>query len=152
MGKKTKKPQAPAWYQDIVDRNMPRRPLLRNCLWAFIGGGALCALAEAASQILQQQGLDKESAQSVVLISVIALTALFTGLGLYDKAGQFFGAGLAVPISGFANSVAAAMLEHKSEGFVLGSGCNSFKLAGAVVVFGIASAFVVAVVMLICGG
>jgi len=148
----SKKQTVPQWYQDIVDRHTPRKKILRNCVTAFLAGGALCAAAQAGQYMLMiAAAVDKEEASGIVLTAVIFLTALFTGLGIYDKAGQKAGAGLAVPISGFANSVAASMLEHKSEGYVLGSGCNSFKLAGSVVVFGIASAFVSALAAWLLG-
>ena len=138
------KPKPDAWYEAIIQRHVPRRPYARNFTVAFISGGLLCATAELAHFFLMQQGMSAETASAWVTSAVVFLTALLTGLGVYDRAGQFCGAGLAVPISGFANSVAAAMLEHKYEGLVLGSGCNSFKLAGAVVVFGTASAFAAA--------
>ena len=138
------KPKPDPWYQAIVDRHTPKKRVLRNCITAFLGGGLFCALAHTALFCLVEFAyIPQEDASPIVLICVIFLTALFTGIGIYDKLGQKLGAGLAVPISGFANSVAASMLEHKSEGLVLGSGCNSFKLAGAVVIFGIFSAFVV---------
>lgn len=146
------KPQAAAWYQLIVQRHTPPKKLGRNCLTAFIGGGALCALAQAALFCLTHFAeMAEKDAVTVVLTGVIFLTALFTGLGVYDNAGQKLGAGLAVPISGFANSVAASMMEHRSEGYVLGSGCNSFKLAGAVVVFGIISGFGVVLILMFLG-
>ena len=138
------KPKPAPWYQAIVDRHTPKKRVLRNCITAFLGGGLICALAQSALFCLTVFfDMPQKDASSIVLICVIFLTALFTGIGIYDKLGQKLGAGLAVPISGFANSVAASMLELKSEGLVLGSGCNSFKLAGAVVIFGIFSAFIV---------
>lgn len=148
----TKKQQPEQWYHNIVKRHTPRKKVGRNCLFAFLSGGLLCALAQAAFFCLTEFAyMAEKKASSIILTVVILLTALFTGLGIYDKAGQKLGAGLAVPISGFANSVAAAMLEHKSEGYILGSGCNSFKLAGAVVVFGLISAFAVVLIKLIMG-
>ncbi|MBQ1501509.1 MAG: SpoVA/SpoVAEb family sporulation membrane protein [Firmicutes bacterium] len=148
----SKRPGPTAAYQRLVDKYTPKKRTLRNCLAAFCGGGLLCAAAQAGKYaLIRFAAMAEDEAGAAVLTAVIFLTALFTGLGVYDKAGQKLGAGLAVPISGFANSVAAAMLEHKSEGYVLGSGCNSFKLAGAVVVFGVASAFIVTVVAWILG-
>lgn len=138
------KPKPAPWYSRIIKRHLTPRPLGRNLAVAFLSGGLLCAGAELAHFGLMQQGMSADTASAWVTSAVVFLTALLTGLGVYDKAGQCLGAGLAVPISGFANSVSAAMLEHKYEGLVLGSGCNSFKLAGAVVVFGVASAFVAA--------
>ncbi len=149
MGKKAK-PEP--WYQEMLDQRLPKKKIFRNCLVAFLSGGTLCAAAEGADILIQAKtALTSEESAGVVLCSVIALAALVTALGLYDKLGQKLGAGIAVPISGFANSVAASMLEHRCEGLVLGSGCNSFKLAGAVVVFGIASAFGVSLLALLFG-
>lgn len=148
----SKKPKPEPWFQQIMQQHTPKKHVLRNCLVAFFSGGVLCAIAEAAHWLLTQRaGQSDDAASSWVLLGVIALTALITGFGIYDKIAQKLGAGIAVPISGFANSVASAMLEHKYEGLVMGSGCNSFKLAGAVVVFGIASAFVVALLRLLFG-
>ena len=147
-----KKPQVVGWYDRIVQQKQPAKPLGKNCLLAFVGGGLLCALAQTGKYLLlQSTRLSADDAGSVVMICVIILAALLTGFGVYDKLGQLLGAGLAVPITGFANSVVAACMEHRSEGLVLGSGCNSFKLAGAVVVFGIASAGLVTLAALILG-
>ena len=147
-----KKPQPEPWFQQILEETVPKKRTLPNWLIAFGSGALLCAAAQLLEiLLLAWTDLDSETARSVVLICVIGLVAMLTGIGWYDKLGQELGAGLAVPISGFANSVAGSMLEHRSEGFVLGSGCNSFKLAGAGVVFGIGSAFFVAVIRLLLG-
>ena len=145
------KPKPDAWYAAIIKRHVQGRPCARNFTVAFVSGGLLCACAELAHFFLTRQGMSAETASAWVTVSVVFLTALLTGLGVYDRAGQFCGAGLAVPISGFANSVAAAMLEHRYEGLVLGSGCNSFKLAGAVVVFGTVSATACALIAWLLG-
>lgn len=148
----SKKPQVVGWYDQLIQQKQVKRPLGKNCLMAFASGGLLCAVAQAAQYLLAHNtSLADKEAGSVVMMCVIMLAALLTGLGVYDKLGQQAGAGLAVPITGFANSVVAACMEHRSEGFVLGSGCNSFKLAGAVVVFGIASAGAVTLIALILG-
>lgn len=148
----SKKPQPEGWYKDVMQRHLSKKQLARNSAVAFLSGGLLCSLAEIADKLLQSRaGLAEQQSASIVLIAVIGLTALATGLGLYDKLGQKLGAGLAVPITGFANSVSASMLEHRSEGLVLGCGCNSFKLAGAVIVYGIGGAFIVALIRLIGG-
>lgn len=146
------KPKPSPWFQQIVDENTPKKRLLRNCVVTFISGGALCTAAELAHWLLVNRAhISDDLASSWVILGVITLTGLLTGIGIYDKLGQKLGAGLAVPISGFANSVASAMLEHKYEGMVMGSGCNSFKLAGAVVVFGVAAAFLLGLLLLILG-
>jgi stage V sporulation protein AC len=76
---------------------------------------------------------------------LIFLSILFTSQGFYDHIAQWSGAGTAVPVTGFANTIASSALEHKTEGFVLGVGGNMFKIAGPVIVYGVFSAFVVAI-------
>lgn len=147
-----KKPKVEPWYEAIAKTHDKPRPVFFNCLKAFLAGGALCALMEVIQDMLIKYGhMAKTEASSTSLVILIAVAALFTGLGYYDLLAQKVGAGLAVPITGFANSVVSATLEHKSEGYVLGSACNSMKLAGAVIVYGVLSAFVVALIMLILG-
>ena len=138
------KAQTDTLYENLVQQYTPPRPLLKNCLLAFLSGGLLTAAAEALRRLLLSRGMAEDAAGGVVIFCVILLTSLLTGLGVYDKLGQICGAGLAVPISGFANSMTSAALEFKSEGLVLGCGCNAFKLAGAVIVFGIGSAALLA--------
>ncbi len=138
-------------YNHRLKQAMPKPPLFLNCLKAFLCGGVLCALAELLDQSLMGWGLAEKTASAATLVVVIALTALVTGLGFYDRLGQIFGAGLAVPITGFANSMTAAAMDNKTEGWILGTASNSFKLAGAVIVMGTVSAFVVALIMLLFG-
>ena len=147
-----KKPQPVSWYDMILKQKMPKTPLFTNSLKAFGFGGALCAFIQLCQFLLiNYGGMDKDGAGVITTISIIFLAAFFTGLGYYDMLAQKVGAGLAVPITGFANSMTAAAIEHKAEGWVLGVGCNSFKLAGAVIVFGICSAGIVALVKLVLG-
>ena len=138
-------------YQVISQANEPKRPLIKNCLRAFFVGGMVCMLGQLLQQGFLLLGLDNETAAGAYLILLIAVTVLFTGIGVYDKLGQWAGAGLAVPITGFANSVSSAMIEHRTEGYVLGVASNSFKLAGAVVVWGSVAAVFIALVKLLLG-
>ncbi|MBQ6842711.1 MAG: SpoVA/SpoVAEb family sporulation membrane protein [Firmicutes bacterium] len=142
------KPQTDAHYDQLVQRYTPPRPITKNCALAFLSGGLLTAAAEALRRWLLARDMAEDAAGGVVVFAVIALTSLLTGLGVYDRLGQVCGAGLAVPISGFANSMTSAALEFKSEGLVLGTGCNAFRLAGAVIVFGIGSAGLLATLAL----
>ena len=145
-----KKPKPSPEYQQLIDKYTPKKRIVPHCFIAFCSGGALCALAQLGKYCLMRYGnMMEDDASAIVIIAVIAAVALLTGLGIYDRLGQRLGAGLAVPISGFANSIASAMLEHKCEGYVLGSGCNSFKLAGAIIIFGIGSAFAASLPLLL---
>lgn len=146
-----KKPQIQPWYGQILEEKIAKPPLVKNCLLAFAWGGALCGLVQLADSGLIKANVDKDTSGVICLLGVIGLAALLTGLGVYDKLAQNAGGGLAVPISGFANSLTSAAMEHRSEGFVLGSGCNSFKLAGAVIVYGVFSGFWLGLIRLLLG-
>lgn len=123
-------------YQKFADRKLPPSHLLKNCLNAFLIGGAICTVGEAISSMYKYFGLDKDMAGSATSITLIFLGILFTGLGLYSKLARFAGAGTIVPITGFANSVASPAIEAKTEGFVLGVAAKIFTIAGPVIVYG----------------
>lgn len=121
----------------------PKRKVLFNTVKAFFVGGMICLLAQIIIDILKKQfELDNELANSVGVAIMVFLGALLTGLGIYDKIGQFAGAGTIIPITGFANSMTSAALESKSEGIILGVFTNMFKVAGSVIVVGVISAFI----------
>lgn len=129
-------------YKDVAERHLLPAKKLRNAIVAFVVGGLLAVAAQFMFIILKEElGLDKELATSTVVVSIIALTALLTGLGVYDSLAQYCGAGLFIPISGFANSLASCALEGKSEGLIYGIGSNMFKLAGSVITYGIVSVY-----------
>lgn len=134
-------------YDELVNTIEPKRPILKNCLRAFLIGGIICLIAQIIQFILMTYfKFDDKSSVTAATIIMIFLSALLTGLGIYDHLAQWAGAGSAVPITGFANSIASAAIEHKSEGFVLGVAGNMFRLAGAVIVYGVFSAFIVATI------
>src|SRR5690554_4582205 len=121
----------------------PKRPILKNCIKAFFVGGFICLFAQILIQIFMDWfGHEKEYANVLTVTIMVFLGALLTGLGIYDRLGQFAGAGSIIPITGFANSMTSAAMESKSEGMVLGVFTNMFKLAGSVIVVGIISAFI----------
>ena len=134
-------------YNELVNNIEPKRPILKNCIRAFLVGGIICTIG----QILQlffitYFNFNEKTAVAPTTIVLIFASALLTGLGIYDHLAQWAGAGSAVPITGFANSIASASIEHKSEGFVLGVAGNMFGLAGAIIVYGVFSAFIVATI------
>ena len=131
-------------FKTILDENPIKRPIIKNCIKAFVFGGLICLIGEIIRIILINKLLiDEKNANTIMLIIIIVTSALLTGLGIYDKIGQNAGAGSIIPISGFANSLTSSAIESKSEGFVLGVLTNMFKLAGAIIVAGIASSFFV---------
>ncbi len=128
--------------QETAKAHVPKQHKGKNALIAFISGGLIGAIGQALCYLYMDIfALDEKNALPIVIVTIILLTAITTGFGIYDKAAQYCGAGLFIPISGFANSLTAAAMEGKSEGLIYGIGTNMFKLAGSVLTYGIASAF-----------
>ena len=137
-------------YNELVTTIEPKRPILKNCLRAFLVGGIICTIGQILQVIfITYFNFDEKTAVVPTTLVLIFASALLTGLGIYDHLAQWAGAGSAVPITGFANSIASASIEHKSEGFVLGVAGNMFGLAGAIIVYGVFSAFIVATIKII---
>ncbi|HHW74148.1 MAG TPA: stage V sporulation protein AC [Firmicutes bacterium] len=133
-------------YRRMVGREKPPPPLLQNALKAFFSGGTICLLGQVIQNIYIAFGFSPEDASNPTVVTVIFFAALFTGLGLFDRLALFAGAGTAVPVTGFSNSLTAAALEFKKEGAVLGIGARIFSLAGSVLLFGVVTAFVVGLI------
>ncbi|WP_047154875.1 stage V sporulation protein AC [Aneurinibacillus tyrosinisolvens] len=134
-------------YQTLAKRHEPARPIFKNVLRAFFVGGFICLLGQFIQTFFMNVFNFSQKAAGNPTVAVLIFTSvLLTGLGVYDKIAQFAGGGTAVPVTGFANSIASAAIEHKTEGYVLGVGGNMFKLAGSVIVFGVVSAFFVALI------
>jgi stage V sporulation protein AC len=145
--KKKRMTSAQQQYDALVSSIEPKRPILKNCYRAFIVGGTICAIGQLLQwTFINYFNFDEKSSVGPTTIVLIFFAVLFTGLGIYDHLSQWAGSGTAVPITGFANSIASASIEHKSEGFVLGVAGNMFQLAGAIIVYGVFSAFVVAAI------
>jgi len=134
-------------YQKLAKAKEPKRPVFANCVRAFLVGGTICLIGQGISDIyIFYFGFTERSAGNPTAATLIFLSVLLTSLGVYDHIAQWADAGTAVPVTGFANSMASAALEHRTEGYVLGVGSNMFKLAGSVIVFGVFSAFLVALI------
>ncbi|QKY68878.1 stage V sporulation protein AC [Lentibacillus sp. CBA3610] len=134
-------------YQAFAKHKEVKRPLLKNCIKAFLVGGSICFIGQIISTIyVYFFGFTEQTAGNPTVATLIFITMFLTGFGIYDRIGQFAGAGTAVPVTGFGNSVISAAIEHRSEGFILGVGSNMFKLAGPVIAFGVFSAFVIALI------
>lgn len=129
-------------YRDFAERHAPRSPDHRNMLRAFLVGGAICLVGQLIVNFYVGMGMDKDSAATAGSITLVFAGALLTGLGVYDDMAKIGGAGTLVPITGFANSVAAPALEFKTEGFVTGTAVKMFSIAGPVIVYGIAASVV----------
>ena len=134
-------------FDALVKGIEPKRTLLKNCVRAFLSGGAICTIGQILQWIfINYFGFDEKTSVSPTIVVLIFVAALLTGFGVFDHISQWAGCGTAVPITGFANSIASASMEHKSEGLVLGVAGNMFRLAGAIVVYGVISAFIVATI------
>lgn len=134
-------------YSKTIKAYLPKADLFVNCLKAFLIGGLICTFGEFLTNFYMQiMDITEKEATNPMVTTLILIAALLTGFGVYDKLGQFAGAGSAVPITGFSNSVTSAALEHKSEGYVLGVASNMFKLAGAVIVYGVVAAYIVGII------
>ncbi|RIX59743.1 stage V sporulation protein AC [Paenibacillus nanensis] len=143
---------SPKEYKAFAKEKEPPRSILGNCIKAFLVGGTICVVGQAITELfVHLMNMTPEQASNPTVAVLILISVILTSLGVYDKLAQFAGAGSAVPVTGFANSMCSAALEHRSEGLVLGVGGNMFKLAGAVIVYGTVAAFFVGIVHLILG-
>ena len=129
-------------YGKLVKSMEPKSPMWRDCLNAFWIGGLICTLGQLAINGYTALGLDKLDAGAAASMSLVVLSALLTGLSLYDDIAKHAGAGTLVPITGFANSIAAPAVEFKTEGFILGVGAKMFTIAGPVIVYGVSASVV----------
>jgi len=136
-------------YSAFVAQHVPKRPLLRNVITAFLVGGTICAIGQVAFLLLLRSGMQDVPALGYVSAIMIAIGAGLTGLGSYDEVGRFGGMGSALPITGFANSIVSPAMEFKREGYVLGVSAKMFSIAGPVIVYGLITAAVVVVIRII---
>lgn len=148
--KKKNLPPAAQKYQSFQKDRETKRPLLKNCVKAFLVGGFICFIGQIISTLyIHYFDFTEQTVGNPTVATLIFITMFLTGFGVYDRIGQFAGAGSAVPVTGFGNSVISAAIEHRTEGFVLGVGGNMFKLAGSVILFGVFAAFVISLIKLI---
>ena len=129
-------------YGRLVDSLVPRSPMWKDCLNAFWIGGLICTIGQLFQSGYTALGLEKTDASTATSMTLVALSALLTGLSLYDNIAKHAGAGTLVPITGFANAIAAPAVEFKTEGFILGVGAKMFTIAGPVIVYGVSASVV----------
>ena len=129
-------------YGKLVQKMSPNSPMGKDCLNAFWIGGLICTLGQVFVNWYGNLGLSKTDAGTAASMTLVALSALLTGLSLYDNIAKYGGVGTLVPITGFANAIAAPAVEFKTEGFVLGVGAKMFTIAGPVIVYGISASVV----------
>ena len=138
-------------YDAMVQKASPRSPVLKDCLFAFLFGGAICTLGQGLADLFMLLGFTLQDARTFVSISLIFLSAALTAFGVYDNIAKYAGAGTRVPITRFANSMVSPALEFKSEGFVTGLGSKMFVVSGPVLVFGLSASVFYGVVLYVIG-
>ena len=129
-------------YSQLISELSPKSPMGKDCLLAFLVGGLICTLGQAFINWYSSMGLPEKEASTAASMSLVALSALLTGLSVYDNIAKHAGAGTLVPITGFANAVAAPAVEFQTEGFILGVGAKMFTIAGPVIVYGVSASVV----------
>lgn len=129
-------------YGKLINDLSPKSPIVKDCIWAFVVGGLICTLGQLIQSGYMALGLSKTDAGTAMSMTLVALSALFTGLSLYDNLAKHAGAGTLVPITGFANAVAAPAVEFKTEGMILGTAAKMFTIAGPVIVYGVSASVV----------
>ena len=129
-------------YGKLVKEMAPKSPIVKDCAFAFVIGGLICTLGQALLEGYRALGLEEKDAGTAVSMTLVALSALLTGLSLYDNIAKYAGAGTLVPITGFANAIASPAIEFKTEGFILGVGAKMFTIAGPVIVYGVSASVV----------
>ena len=137
-------------YGRLVKEMSPQSPMGRDCFNAFWIGGLICVLGQLLMNGYGALGMEEEQAGTAASMTLVALSALLTGLSVYDDIAKHAGAGTLVPITGFANSIAAPAVEFKTEGFVLGVGAKMFTIAGPVIVYGLAASVVYGFLYWLC--
>ena len=137
-------------YDALVREMSPKSPMGKDCINAFWIGGLICVLGQLFINWYTSLGLEKQDASTAGSMTLVVLSALLTGLSLYDNIAKFAGAGTLVPITGFANSISAPAVEFKTEGFILGVGAKMFTIAGPVIVYGVSASVVYGLIYWIC--
>ncbi len=137
-------------YKKYVEQKTPSNQVGKNMVKAFVVGGGICVFGEFLLNRYQAMGMSIEESSVWTAIILILISAVLTGFNLYSKLANWGGAGALVPITGFANSVAAPAIEYKKEGQVLGVGCKIFTIAGPVILYGIFTSWILGIIYYIC--
>lgn len=141
----------PQEYQQYVKQKAPKSPLLKDTVLAFVVGGAICVVGQLILNGWTAAGLEEKTAGTATSCTLVFLSALLTGLNLYNKLARFGGAGTLVPITGFANAMVSPALEFKSEGLILGTGARLFTVAGPVLAYGIGASVIYGLILWVMG-
>lgn len=138
-------------YKKYVEKRAKKSPIVKNVALAFSIGGLICMIGQGFMDLYLYLGIEKQTASTLASISIIFITILLTGLGVFDNIAKLAGAGTVVPISGFANSISSQAIDSKSEGYILGVGAKIFTIAGPVILYGISSGVIYGVIYYLVG-
>lgn len=133
-------------YNKMADKASPPSPKIKNCLKAFLIGGGICTFGQILNRGFEKLNFSEDAVKALTPSTLIVIAAVLTGIGVFDKIAKHAGAGTIVPITGFANSVVSPALEFKSEGIIMGTGANIFKIAGPVIAYGTFAAVIYGVI------
>ncbi len=136
-------------YSKMADKASPNSPKILNCVKAFLIGGLICTIGQVIMELLKNAGLNEKEVQAGTSAILIIITAILTGIGIFDKIARHAGAGTIVPITGFANSVVSPAMEFQHEGLILGTAAQMFSIAGPVIVYGVGSSFLYGLIIYI---
>ena len=123
-------------YNEMTKKASPPSPKLKDFVWAYVVGGAICVIGQLLTELYTFLNFDEKAVKMAVPVSIIFIAALLTGIGVFDKIARRAGAGTLVPITGFANAVVSPAIEFKNEGYILGVGAKIFTIAGPVIMYG----------------
>lgn len=149
VGKENMDQEQKRMYGEYVKQKTPVHNVYLNMVKAFVLGGLICVIGQAITNYCMKLGMDQETAGSWTALSLILISVILTGFNIYQKLATWGGAGALVPITGFANSVAAPAIEYKKEGQVFGIGCKIFTIAGPVILYGIFISWILGIIFLI---
>ena len=139
-------------YQEYVKQRAEKSPLLKDMVLAFLIGGAICVVGQLVQNGWSAAGLDKTDAGTMTSVTMVFLSALLTGLNLYNKLARYGGAGTLVPITGFANAVVSPAIDFKSEGIITGMAAKMFVIAGPVIVYGVTASVIYGIMLVLLQG
>ena len=137
-------------YSEMTKKASPPSPKVKDFIWAYIVGGAICVIGQLLNELYTSMGLSERVVKMAVPVSLILIAALLTGFGLFDKIAKRAGAGTLVPITGFANAVVSPAIEFKNEGYILGVGAKIFTIAGPVIMYGTVASVIYGIIYWIC--
>lgn len=129
-------------YKKYADKRAKKSDIIKDCIWAFAVGGAICCIGQGLGDLYTLLGVGEDTVKILIPVSLVFIAVLLTGIGVFDRIAKHAGAGTLVPITGFANAVASPAIDNKSEGYVMGVGAKMFVVAGPVIVYGTAASVV----------